>query len=83
MIMTDLNNLNHYRDFEFQPDNIIQEVYSLNDDMEAFNILFTSVGRRVSLIQAFKKALRDLDTVGNIIAVDGKRNAPALYVADF
>jgi carbamoyl-phosphate synthase large subunit len=51
--------------------------------MKPFNILFTSAGRRVSLIQAFKKALSDHDIVGNIIAVDGKRNAPALYVADF
>lgn len=46
------------------------------------NILFTSVGRRVELLRAFKAAYVDLGITGNIIAVDIDPLAPALQEAD-
>jgi len=46
------------------------------------NVLFTSVGRRVELLRAFRKAYQQLDLEGNIVAVDIDPLAPALQVAD-
>lgn len=46
------------------------------------NILFTSVGRRYSLIESFKRELKQLSPSGRIIATDLKNNAPALALAD-
>jgi carbamoyl-phosphate synthase large subunit len=46
------------------------------------NILFTSVGRRVSLINSFKKSLKDLCIDGKIIAVDANEDSAARYVSD-
>ncbi|MFW6015662.1 MAG: ATP-grasp domain-containing protein [bacterium] len=46
------------------------------------NLLFLSVGRRVELIQRFKNAREKLNVKGKIIAVDMKKDAPALYFAD-
>jgi carbamoyl-phosphate synthase large subunit len=46
------------------------------------NILFTSVGRRVELLRAFKRAYADLEFTGNIAAVDIDPLAPALQEAD-
>lgn len=46
------------------------------------NILFTSVGRRVELLRAFRAAYRDLGMAGRIIAVDADPLAPALREAD-
>lgn len=43
------------------------------------NILLTSVGRRVGLVQAFREALGDS---GLVIAADRDPTAPGLYVAD-
>lgn len=43
------------------------------------NILITSVGRRTALLEYFKKELQD---IGNLIAVDSSKLAPALYTAD-
>jgi carbamoyl-phosphate synthase large subunit len=43
------------------------------------NILLTSVGRRVKLVEYFKSELSVLN--GNIIAIDCDENAPALYAA--
>lgn len=45
------------------------------------NILLTSVGRRVKLVEYFKKELREHGD-GKIIAVDCDPRAPALYFAD-
>lgn len=47
--------------------------------MSHINILLTSAGRRVELIEIFKKALR---TRGKVYAADYDRTAPALYFAD-
>lgn len=44
------------------------------------NILICSVGRRVQLINYFKKELNKID--GKVIAVDCDQTAPALYHAD-
>lgn len=49
---------------------------------EPLNVLFTSVGRRVELLRAFKRAYADLGLGGNIVAVDIDPLAPALQEAD-
>ena len=47
------------------------------------NILFTSVGRRVELIQQWQLALKENKIVGGIIVKDIDAPAPALqYVSD-
>lgn len=50
--------------------------------MGNFNILFTSAGRRVSLIRHFKRVIQDMKLKGNIVVADLQKNAPALFVAD-
>jgi carbamoyl-phosphate synthase large subunit len=50
--------------------------------MSDFNILFTSAGRRVSLIRCFRRALSDLGLKGTIVTADLKNNAPAAFVGD-
>lgn len=50
--------------------------------MPELNILFTSVGRRVSLIRQFVKAHGDLGLGGKIFTTDLKSNAPASLVTD-
>ncbi len=45
-------------------------------------ILFTSVGRRVELVQAFRSAARELNVDLKIIGADISNNAPALYFCD-
>jgi carbamoyl-phosphate synthase large subunit len=46
------------------------------------NILFTSAGRRVSLIRAFQQSMRQLNIEGKIVTTDLKKNAPASFEAD-
>lgn len=46
------------------------------------NILLTSVGRRVELVQAFRQAYRELNIGGNIIGSDINPLAPALQIVD-
>lgn len=50
--------------------------------LPSVNVLFTSAGRRVELLQAFRRAYLDLDLKGQIIAVDTNPLAPALQYAD-
>lgn len=50
--------------------------------MPELNILFTSVGRRVSLIRQFLKAHNDLGLSGSLFTTDLKTNAPASHVTD-
>ncbi len=45
------------------------------------NVLITSASRKVSLVEAFKKALAE-EGEGHVIAVDVSPTAPALYRAD-
>ncbi|PZV19583.1 MAG: transcriptional regulator [Pseudanabaena sp.] len=47
------------------------------------NILFTSVGRRVSLIRHFKKSLLDIGNSGFIVTTDFQKHAPASFIGDF
>jgi carbamoyl-phosphate synthase large subunit len=47
-------------------------------DSTSVNVLFTSAGRRVELLRAFKRAYADLGLSGNIVAVDIDPLAPAL-----
>jgi len=46
------------------------------------NILISSAGRRVSLMQRFREALRDLGLRGRIAAIDRSPHAPAGRLAD-
>jgi carbamoyl-phosphate synthase large subunit len=46
------------------------------------SILFTSAGRRVELLRAFRRAYTELRLAGNIVAVDINPLAPALQIAD-
>src|SRR6266542_2079494 len=46
------------------------------------NVLFTSAGRRVELLRAFRQAYRTLSLAGNIVALDIDPLAPALQIAD-
>ncbi len=50
--------------------------------MSKLNILFTSAGRRVALIQNFKESLARLGISGRIVTTDLKKNAPASFIAD-
>lgn len=50
--------------------------------MNNFNILFTSVGRRVSLVQSFQKALCSLEITGKIVTTDCQKSAPASFIAN-
>jgi carbamoyl-phosphate synthase large subunit len=55
---------------------------SLPPRRDEVNLLFTSAGRRVELLRAFRQAYLDLDLTGRIVAVDRDPLAPALQVAD-
>ena len=46
------------------------------------SVLFTSVGRRVELLRAFRRAFDSLGLTGQIVALDVDPLAPALQVAD-
>jgi carbamoyl-phosphate synthase large subunit len=48
----------------------------------SMNVLFTSAGRRVVLMRAFRHAMDDLGISGRILATDLSATAPALYEAD-
>jgi len=50
--------------------------------MIEINVLILSAGRRVELIQCFKKAAHKLNIKSNIIAADCSDTAPALYFSD-
>lgn len=49
---------------------------------KTINTLFTSVGRRVELMQAFRRAYEALNLAGNIVVLDIDPLAPALQTAD-
>ena len=51
--------------------------------MNSFNILFTSAGRRVALLQSFKDALNRLNLPGKIVVADCQKDIPACCAADF
>jgi carbamoyl-phosphate synthase large subunit len=46
------------------------------------NVLFTSVGRRVELVRAFRRAYAELDLAGRVVGVDIDPLAPALRECD-
>lgn len=50
--------------------------------MNCFNILFTSSGRRVSLIRHFKNTLAENAIDGRIITADLHKHAPTVFVGD-
>lgn len=50
--------------------------------MPDLNVLVLSAGRRVELINCFKRAADRLNVSGSVVAVDCSDTAPALYFAD-
>src|SRR5690606_24083175 len=46
------------------------------------NVLISSAGRRVGLLECFRSALDEIDVQGEIIAADASDTAPALHFAD-
>ena len=50
--------------------------------MQPLNILFTSAGRRHSLIADFKRTLQDLEISGNTVTADMSRLSAASFAAD-
>ncbi len=48
----------------------------------AVNVLFTSAGRRVELLRAFRQAYRETGIAGRVLAADIDPLAPALHEAD-
>lgn len=46
------------------------------------NVLISSAGRRVGLLECFRRALDEIDVHGKIIAADASTMAPALHFAD-
>ena len=46
------------------------------------NVLFSSVGRRVELVKAFREASKELNIKSNLIGVDMDKLAPALNFVD-
>ena len=50
--------------------------------MKELNILISSAGRRVELIQCFREALQDNGVSGSVCAADRSSDAPAMYLAD-
>lgn len=49
---------------------------------DEFNILFTSSGRRVSLIKKFKEVIQKENIIGHIITADFKGSVPTAYISD-
>lgn len=47
-----------------------------------FNVLISSAGRRVQLLDAFRGALRALDVHGRVLAIDASPMSPAYCLAD-
>ena len=50
--------------------------------MKEINVLFSSVGRRVELVNYFDKARKKLGIKGTLIGVDIDQTAPALNFVD-
>ena len=50
--------------------------------MSEINILFSSVGRRVELVQCFREAKEELNIKGTLIGVDIDELAPAMFFVD-
>ncbi|WP_245975332.1 ATP-grasp domain-containing protein [Oceanobacillus chungangensis] len=50
--------------------------------VNSLNILFTSSGRRVSLINKFKDVYEEYNIEGKIITADVKQNAPTAFISD-
>ncbi|MCH7611010.1 MAG: ATP-grasp domain-containing protein [Chloroflexi bacterium] len=55
---------------------------SVEKRLDRVNVLFTSVGRRVELIRAFRKAYAELGLHGSIVGTDIDPLAPALQEVD-
>jgi len=49
---------------------------------QPFNVLVSSAGRRVALLDIIRRSLRDLDLPGVVIAADTSALAPGLHFAD-
>lgn len=54
----------------------------MGNSRKSINVLILSAGRRVELINCFKRAKERLKIKGSIVAADASELAPALYFAD-
>jgi len=50
--------------------------------VSGFNVLLSSAGRRVALLQAFRRALARLELAGGVFAADASRLSSAFHLAD-
>ena len=50
--------------------------------MTSLNVLVTAASRRVALVRAFRRALRDLGVDGSVVTFDANPHSPALDAAD-
>ncbi|MBM4049614.1 MAG: ATP-grasp domain-containing protein [Planctomycetes bacterium] len=50
--------------------------------MSPFNVLISSAGRRIGLLESFRQALRVLGLNGRVYAIDCSSAAPAFHLAD-
>jgi carbamoyl-phosphate synthase large subunit len=53
-----------------------------SDGLKSISVLFTCVGRRVSLVQAFQRAAKQLNRACTTVGADANPLSPALYVCD-
>jgi carbamoyl-phosphate synthase large subunit len=52
------------------------------DDARPFNVLISSAGRRVALLDTFRRTLREMDLSGEVLAADMSRLSSAFHSAD-
>ncbi|MDE3155853.1 MAG: ATP-grasp domain-containing protein [Acidobacteriota bacterium] len=50
--------------------------------MKSLNVLVTAASRRVPLVQAFRRAQRELGLAGSVVVTDVNPMSPAVYMAD-
>ena len=55
----------------------------MKNNYRSINILFTSAGRRVELIELFRQALNNLNLAGNIVVADRQSNIPTAFYANY
>jgi carbamoyl-phosphate synthase large subunit len=54
----------------------------MTPDRGAFNVLLSSAGRRVALLNIFRRTLREMDLAGGVLAADASRLSSAYHSAD-
>jgi carbamoyl-phosphate synthase large subunit len=52
------------------------------EDGDSFNVLISSAGRRVALLDIFRRTLREMDLCGDVVATDVSKLSSAFHSAD-